>query len=91
MMLRAAVTTAGWPSSSRSGSVAASAGTMTWSRSSGSVAAGSAACAAAATATACSVARQGGPGAAGSVPVHSSSATSSKLRWAASRTASRPR
>ena len=59
MRLRPAASTAAGSSCSRSGSVAAIAGTMTWSRSSGSVPAGSAACAARPAASAAGVACQG--------------------------------
>ena len=101
MMLRPAASTAGWSSWSRRGSVAAMAGTITWSRSSGSVPDGSAACAARPTTTAADVARHGPRPAAGGEawagltegrsPVHRSWATSSNGRLTASRVASRPR
>ena len=66
------------------------AGTITWSRSSGSVPAGSAACAARPAVSAAGRACHGsaaGP----SSPVQSSSATCSKVRLTARRVASRPR
>ena len=59
MMFRPAAITADRSSWSRSGSVAAMAGTMTWSRSRGSVPAGSAACAARPAASATGRARHG--------------------------------
>ena len=94
MMFCPAAITAGRSSWSRRGSVAAMAGTMTWSRSRGSVPAGRAACAARPAARAAGRARQGSrpdsrPD--GNSPVQSSSATSSKVRLTARRVASRPR
>lgn len=94
MMLRPAAITAGGVSCSRKGSAAASAGTITCSRSSGSAPAGSAAWAAVAAAWPPPAGRHHpawlspGPG---SIPVHSSPATSSKLHRAARFVASRPR
>ena len=90
MMLRPAASTAAGSSWSRSGSVAAIAGTITWSRSSGSVPAGSAACAARPAASAAGRACHGSRADPNS-PVQSSSATSSKVRLTARRVASRPR
>ena len=86
---RPAAITAGRSRCRRSGSVAARAGTMTWSRSSGRVAAGSAAWAAAPAASAACARGHARPGPgrpAPASPVHSSSATSSKragrpARW----------
>ncbi len=86
MMFRPAASTADRSSWSRSGSVAAIAGTMTWSRSSGSVPAGTAACATRPATSAAGLACHGSLAAAGAVagagnsPVQSSSATSSKVR-----------
>ena len=90
MMFRPAAITAERSSWSRSGSVAAMAGTMTWSRSSGRVPAGSAACAARPAASAAGRDRQGSRADRNS-PVQSSSATSSKVRLTARRVTSRPR
>ena len=92
MMACPAAITAGGSRCSRSGSAAASAGTMTWSRSSGSVPGGRAAWAALPAWTASGVARHGLSAlAAVSDPVHSSAATSSKARSRARSSASRPR
>ena len=90
MMFRPAATTADGSSWSRSGSVAAIAGTITWSRSSGSAPAGRAACAARPAASAAGRACHGFA-AAWNSPVQSSPATSSKVRLTASRMTSRPR
>jgi hypothetical protein len=92
MMLRPAATTADGSRWSRSGSVAAIAGTITRSRSSGRVPSGRAACAPLPAATASGVARHGCV--APSLPrppVHSQPATSSNGRQSASLVTSMPR
>ena len=92
MMVRPAATTAGGSRCSRSGSVAAIAGTITRSRSSGSVPSGSAAWAAVPAATASWVASHGWAAPPLSrPPVHSQAATSSKGRHSASLVTSMPR
>jgi hypothetical protein len=92
MMLRPAATTAGASRCSRSGSVAAIAGTMTRSRSSGRVPSGRAACAPLPAATASAVACQGwAVPSLPRLPVHSQPATSSNGRHSASLVTSMPR
>jgi hypothetical protein len=92
MMLRPAATTAGGSRCKRSRSVAAMAGTITRSRSSGSVPSGSAACAPLPAATASAVACHGDVAPSlPRLPVHSQPATSSNGRHSASLVTSMPR
>jgi hypothetical protein len=92
MMFRPATITAGGSRCSRIGSVADIAGTMTLSRSSGSVPSGSAACAFVPAAIASGVACHGSAAPAfPRLPVHSQPATSSNGRHSASLVTSMPR